>query len=86
VVEASGGHPDETVLIMRLRQLTDAVFSLESCFNDTVSVGLALVPEGSTSNGGLSLYALHDCSLSRRGANTRKAQGLPPSSLHGGET
>jgi hypothetical protein len=27
-----------------------------------------------------------ECSPSRRGAKTRKAQGLPPSSLHGGET
>jgi hypothetical protein len=32
------------------------------------------------------LPVLDLCSLSRRGAKTRKAQGLPPSSLHGGET
>jgi hypothetical protein len=30
--------------------------------------------------------SIRTCSLSRRGAKTRKAQGLPPSSLHGGET
>jgi hypothetical protein len=57
---------------MRLRQLMDAVISLESCCNGAVSVRLALVPEGSPSNGGISLYGLPDTDLLWKSASVRQ--------------
>jgi hypothetical protein len=57
---------------MHMRQLMDAVFSLESCCNGAVSVRLARVPEGAPSNGGISLHGLPDTDLLWKSASVRQ--------------